>query len=49
LLRLHLVVEVTAKGHGDRRQKTYKFICRDPVLLKYIEDTLKGYRETGEV
>lgn len=47
LLRLHLVVEVTTKVHG--RQKTYKFTCRDSLLLRYIEDTLKRYRETGEV
>ena len=48
LLRLHLVIEVTEpRGAGSR--KTYKFTCSDPILLKYIEDTLKGYRETGEV
>jgi len=48
LLRLHLIIEVT-KARGEGRQKTYKFTCNDPILLKYIEDTLKGYRETGEV
>jgi len=48
LLRLHLVVEVTAKV-GPRGQKTYKFTCKDPILLEYIQDTLKRYRETGEV
>ncbi|MDG6966170.1 MAG: hypothetical protein JRN58_00815 [Nitrososphaerota archaeon] len=47
-LRLHLVAEVTTKGHGDRTHKTYKFTCSDPILLRYIEDTLKGYRQTGE-
>jgi predicted transcriptional regulator with HTH domain len=49
LLQLHLVAEITTKVHGDRRQKTYKFTCRDPIALRYIENTLKGYRETGEV
>jgi predicted transcriptional regulator with HTH domain len=49
LLQLHLVVEVPTIAHEDPRQKTYKFTCKDPVLLRYIEDILKGYRETGEV
>jgi predicted transcriptional regulator with HTH domain len=49
LVRLHLVVEVTTKVRGDGRQKTYKFTCEDPITLRYIEDTLKGYRETGEI
>ncbi len=48
LLRLQLVTEITANGHGGGRQKTYKFTCKDTALLKYIEDTLKGYRQTGE-
>lgn len=48
LLRLRLVTEVTTKGHGDGGQKTYKFACKDQILLRYIEDTLKGYRVTGE-
>jgi predicted transcriptional regulator with HTH domain len=48
LLRLRLVVEITAKV-GARGQKAYKFTCKNPILIKYIEDTLKRYRETGEV
>ena len=48
LLRLQLVAEVPTKVHGARRQKTYKFTCRNLILLRYMEDTLKAYRETGE-
>jgi predicted transcriptional regulator with HTH domain len=48
LLRLQLVTEITTKGHGDGRQKTYTFTCKDPTLLRYMENALKGYRQTGE-
>ncbi len=48
LLRLQLVSETVSKAPGERQQKTYKFTCKDPALLKYVERILARYRRGGE-
>jgi predicted transcriptional regulator with HTH domain len=48
LMQLKLVTETQSKGSAGRVQKTYRFTCKNQVLLSYIEKTLEGYRAGGE-
>lgn len=46
LLRLQLVSESISKVAGSRQQKTYKFICKNPILLNYIERSSRKISES---
>jgi len=48
LLQLGLLSEALSKTSG-RQQKTYKFNFKNPVLLRYVEETLERYRKAGEI
>jgi len=48
LLRLQLVSETISTVSGSRPQKTYKFACKNPILLNYIEGVLARYLKAGE-